>query len=1007
MRVTAAVCFCVWLSASAGLADSLDVPITVRNDTELGRVDEIFSHGIPIPRGCFDDTELPLLFVTAPDGSEVPSQTRVLARWLPSSSVKHLLVTFPVSLGAFDEATYRLRLGTTPHSYTGRDAATDRSLVLQLFQTDGARAFVTDAFGTSYPLVNPTAAIEEDGPLRTMIRLDGYHQSGSGIGRDLLWSSAYFTFFEGVEAIRIDWTLKNSHTLRPIGGVAFRNFFLELRHSVSSPTAFLGDPPVEQGSLPAELSYLDATPRPLLFGWAGTAQASAAFAILKAWQTFPKSIAVDASFLRLWGLPTSASEYFLEDGQHVQFRTALILNHDPAAAVERAKWLERPLLGRLDGTYLQGTRAWGDFGAFVPVPVGDDLPFAGWNGLSYGWSQYGESIKSTHQGGSPRNRYSYLLNYLQTGDREDFDWVEDHLNVSMNLRPYHWNTLEKDFDFDEFPGDLLRGGTWLLSEVGPGAFARLNIPPAYDPWRTTESHGWNGWDFEHMTVDDVRDYYLVTGHPKALESLLEIAEGLRSYPMCFDPVGSQVHSARVMGWVLRTLIEAYRLSGQEKYFESASSMVRSALLRNGERWVFDERGLFSGSEPFIWGGEQRFGLHNNNEYRPWMSAVGGVGLMLYLELLEEREQTSLPTYFNLTSSEVRTFVIQTADLILDLGFLPGEGFVYLIDIYDDTLTYEGFTGGTATWNYEFLALVAKLTGNPSRYLAPARFGFEREFPTQDQRGNPWFQFLQETLNQPAETPSLYLSFASGFDLAGVGNVEPSDLVYFDAETQSFSMHFDGSDVGIASQSLSAFALLPNGWSLVAFDGDLDLPGLIGGPNGERVTTQDVVLFKPSQNGPDTAGSFIFIFDGSDVGLGAQDRIDAISFPFGALVVSFRDAVTLPGVGEVAEQDVAFFVPTGIGPSTSGIWGLAFDGSDVALESGTEDLNGVFMNNLGEFLITTESGLSGPGASGLGTDVFRFRFTRLGNQTAGTFERVLAGSDLGLTPGVSISGIAIR
>ncbi len=67
-----------------------------------------------------------------------------------------------------------------------------------------------------------------------------------------------------------------------------------------------------------------------------------------------------------------------------------------------------------------------------------------------------------------------------------------------------------------------------------------------------------------------------------------------------------------------------------------------------------------------------------------------------------------------------------------------------MDIYDETLTYQGKLDGTAIWNVEFLALAWYVTLN-NRYLRPASLVYESAAAQRDIRGDSWFQFTQELL----------------------------------------------------------------------------------------------------------------------------------------------------------------------------------------------------------------------------------------------------------------------
>ncbi|MEQ8767674.1 MAG: hypothetical protein RL885_27475 [Planctomycetota bacterium] len=746
MKLLLALCACALLALP--LAAQPITPIQVINDTDLERDREVVSFGIPFAEGTLRLQDLPYLYVTDPSGREVASQYRALARWTPGNSLRWVLVTFPATVAENSSAQYYLRRSDTRREYSGRTAGHDMSMVRNLFRPGLFEGVVTDHFGTQYYTVNPKISLVEAGPLKTIVRVDSRHRAhpGEGIKRDFLWSTAYVTFLhDGIEPqrfVKIDWYLKNSYTLRPIGNTRFKSFFVHVKHNGRNPYAMLGSPLEAHDDLPASDGRYGALEQPLLFGWGGDANRNIGFYIKKAWQTFPKSIGVDGGWTRAWLFPEG--DYTLGDGAHVGASMTLTWNQPAEQAYEVAATHDRPLLYKLNTDYLRGTRAWGDFGSITSVPAGtwlDDMAYSSYN---YGWQEFGETFHSTHTTGSPRNRYSYLLPYMQTGERRHYDWVEDQLYVSMNLRPYHWNTYEKSFDFDEFRQDSLWDGQWSWRWPGAGYQARQNIPASYAPWRSEWGGPWNGWDFEHMTIDDLRDYYFVTGHPKALEAMQEVGQGLRSYKMSWDR-GYKVHSARVLGWCLRTFLDLYRITANEEYWNAATNMVQLVLERDGQRYHLIN-GFEEGWEPFVLQGKVHRGQSNYDHFKPWMSAVGGIGLIHYYELLTSRADAGKSDPVD--PSQVLTYIRDTAELIIDMGWRENQGFIYELDIYDVSQNDElpASASGTAEWNVEFLALASRLLGDASLF-EPGRWVMNVQMSRDDLRGDPWYQAALEIAGQ--------------------------------------------------------------------------------------------------------------------------------------------------------------------------------------------------------------------------------------------------------------------
>lgn len=230
---------------------------------------------------------------------------------------------------------------------------------------------------------------------------------------------------------------------------------------------------------------------------------------------------------------------------------------------------------------------------------------------------------------------------------------------------------------------------------------------------------------------------------------------------------------------------------------------------------------------------------------------------------------------------------------------------------------------------------------------------------------------------PRPATLLYLSLENSATLGGL-SVANEDILAFDGT--SFSMYFDGSDVGAASFALDAFAILPSGEILMSFTN----AGTVG---GVAMDDSDILKFTPTSLGDTTAGTFSMYFDASDVGLSTSDEdVDAIELlpTNGHLLVSTTGSFSVPGVSG-ADEDILEFTPTSLGATTAGTWALYFDGSDVGLAtSSDEDVDAVAVDASGRIYLSTVGAFGVTGVSGADEDVFVFAPTSLGATTAGTF-----------------------
>lgn len=155
-----------------------------------------------------------------------------------------------------------------------------------------------------------------------------------------------------------------------------------------------------------------------------------------------------------------------------------------------------------------------------------------------------------------------------------------------------------------------------------------------------------------------------------------------------------------------------------------------------------------------------------------------------------------------------------------------------------------------------------------------------------------------------------------------------DIVAFDGT--NFSLHFDGSDVGVGNLTLDAFSALNANEILMSFTDPATITGISG-----TVDDSDIVKFTATTFGSATAGSWALYFDGSDVGLTSSDEdVDAAAVHAnGAISFSTTGNFSVTGVSG-ADEDVFTFTPSSLGSNTSGTFqpALFFDGSLYGLGS---------------------------------------------------------------------------
>ncbi len=248
-------------------------------------------------------------------------------------------------------------------------------------------------------------------------------------------------------------------------------------------------------------------------------------------------------------------------------------------------------------------------------------------------------------------------------------------------------------------------------------------------------------------------------------------------------------------------------------------------------------------------------------------------------------------------------------------------------------------------------------------------------------------------------PVLYMSFRANTSVPGVGTVADEDVVSYDEGTGAWALEFDGSDVGLGGFEIDGLAILPGGDLLLSFtaagtvggvsaddsdvvrftptslgantagtfslyfDGSdvgltsngedvdavaLDASGNLvvsttGGFSGTGASGADEDLFTFTGTlGSSTSGSFSRLFDGSDVGLGGNsaEDVDAAALTAGGnLLLSTVGNFSVTGLAG-ADEDIAEFAGS-FGSSTSGTFSMRQDLTALGIDA-SEDVGSLYV-----------------------------------------------------------------
>ena len=216
-------------------------------------------------------------------------------------------------------------------------------------------------------------------------------------------------------------------------------------------------------------------------------------------------------------------------------------------------------------------------------------------------------------------------------------------------------------------------------------------------------------------------------------------------------------------------------------------------------------------------------------------------------------------------------------------------------------------------------------------------------------------------------PGTYLSPAGTGNLTGKA-FTGADILFYVQSTNTWDVFYDGSYVK-TPKNIDAFA----------FDGEDILLSFAANQaivGQGTFTGQDIARFSPSSLGyNNTAGSFAWVFDGSDVGLTTSgENIDALWLDAqGRFYLSTTGTAKVNGPGGTItahDEDVLRFTSTALGLTTAGTWELYWDATAVP-GMGVEDIGGYWEDANGDRYVTIAGAFTLGSVKGNGKSIVKF------------------------------------
>ena len=578
-------------TAGLGSAKADRVHLTIRGATNTPDRSVPVTHGLPFPKGVLGTSEH-MRLVDA-DGHEIPLQTRSLAHWL-DGSVKWVLLDFQAQSGRGYTLEYgpeirRKQLETSLSIQEDENAVIvdtgrlririDKSRFAPFtgMQRDGrpyvtgTRIVVTDTNGEEYVSTNamPEAVtIEEAGPVRCVVRVEGNHLSDDG--SPLFRSICRIYAYAGLPFIRLDHTLVNDRTAEKFTEITSMYLHLdtpsgdeagiEIRQTHDNRCVINGV--IREERSDGEISV------------GGLSVVMPDF-----WQQYPKSLRTDKNRIEIGVCPRIKAEdyqdsgedehklyFYLKDGVY-RFREGLSKTHTVYIGQD---------IPSLPLPISQAPVEWYcDSGAFGEIPaIKADLfadyeakisqGFEGYlknreDGREYGMLNFGDwwGERRWNWGNSEYDTaFAFFLQWARSGDRR---WFEEACRAALHHRDI--DTCHASADPVNLGGVYAHcighTGDYYPDGFRQGAISRGNF---------SVSHTW---------VDGFLLHHFLTGDARSLETARLVADRYdRHYIRNYD-----FTNCRNTGWHLIHSMAMYHATGDRFYLNGAHIIVERTLER--------------------------------------------------------------------------------------------------------------------------------------------------------------------------------------------------------------------------------------------------------------------------------------------------------------------------------------------------------------------------------------------------------------------------------------------
>ncbi|MGD9497721.1 MAG: hypothetical protein AB7Y46_15575 [Armatimonadota bacterium] len=682
-----------------GEVERVEVPLTVTETAGVAR-EEPVTFGIPLPQGALGDPGR--IELRADDGS-VPAFGRALVRW-PDGTIKWLLVESRVRLQPSETKELTLALGTGVRRPV-REApdllrvegemleATTGFLRLSINRATGEGAIRTEE-GPLCPVpvsrLTTTdgrillgraerVSIEEDGPGRAVILVEGHHVDEAG--EPYFGYALRYFIHPGDRLVRVDHILRHDIVSPQMQyGDEMKSFAaLDLVFPIAAGDATVA---LEEGRTAAisagerlfqhfddayELGERKGTRAPGLVSMGGLTVAVRDF-----WQNWPKSLAAEEGALvvglypritppdRYAGRPDEHIHYYhVRDGSYT-FRAGLEKRHELLIGPSDAATPEQVLARANQPLVVTADPAWYTSSGALPgisAVGGEQFTFydealakclanflavreaSHWYGMMNFGDWWGE--RGNNWGNIEYDlQNALLLQYFRTGDVNFFRVAEQAARHNADIDVVHYAAGQR-----AGPGGPRRvGQAWVHCMGHTGGYYPhdyMDMDIYAQGYCENRGHMWNQGNLQ---------YWLLTGDEQVHRSAMQLADWVAGPNITDFSYGN----ARVPAWMGIIAMSTYFATYDQYYLNAMRMMYREVQLRGDEKaglWVHELSGGHCNCNP-----------HHHGE----------AGFMAGVLM------TALKYYYEATGdAEVAERIVKIANFCVDSMYEPKEyGFRY-------------------------------------------------------------------------------------------------------------------------------------------------------------------------------------------------------------------------------------------------------------------------------------------------------------------------------------------